>query len=151
METLLIFLGMGVVTFFTRYTMIALLGRETAAGPALSEIEGPVLSTSFQDADEGPALSMSWKDPDEGPALRGSPEDAAGGAGLLQRWLRYVPPAVLAALIVPPVLAPEGHLEIGLSTWAVLAGLVVAWRTRNVLWTIAGGMAMFWILRALVQ
>jgi branched-subunit amino acid transport protein len=97
LETLLIFAGMGLVTFFTRYAMIAALGQELPA--------------------------------------------------LLKRWLRYVPPAVLAALIVPPVLAPQGHLEVGLSAWAALAGAVIAWRTRSVLWTIVGGLAMFWALR----
>jgi len=46
-EKLLIFVGMALATFFTRYTMIATLGREMPS--------------------------------------------------LLRRWLRYVPPAVLAA------------------------------------------------------
>ena len=99
MRTLLIFLGMALVTFFTRYAMIALLGREM-----------PVL---------------------------------------LRRWLRYVPPAVLAALVVPPVLAPQRHLEIGLPALAMLAGTLAAWRTRSVLWTIVAGMVVFWFLRAL--
>ena len=99
MEKLVIFFGMALVTYFTRYTMIAALGREL-----------PVLA---------------------------------------RRWLRYVPPAVLAALVVPAALAPEGRLEVGLPAWAVLAGAVVAWRTRSVLWTILGGMAAFWLLRLL--
>jgi branched-subunit amino acid transport protein len=98
-EKLVIFFGMALVTYFTRYTMIAALGREM-----------PMLA---------------------------------------RRWLRYVPPAVLAALVVPAALAPEGRLEIGLPAWAVLAGAVFAWRTRSVLWTILGGMAAFWLLRLL--
>jgi branched-subunit amino acid transport protein len=98
-EKLVIFFGMALVTYFTRYTMIAALGREMPA--------------------------------------------------LVRRWLRYVPPAVLAALVVPAALAPEGRLEIGLPAWAVLAGAVFAWRTRSVLWTILGGMAAFWLLRLL--
>jgi hypothetical protein len=68
MQKLLIFLGMAAVTYFTRYTMIALLGREL-----------PIL---------------------------------------LRRWLRYVPVAVLAALIVPAALAPQGRLEFGANVWA---------------------------------
>lgn len=99
MEKLVIFFGMALVTYFTRYTMIAALGREM-----------PMLA---------------------------------------RRWLRYVPPTVLAALVVPAALAPEGRLEIGLPAWAVLAGAVFAWRTRSVLWTILGGMAAFWLLRLL--
>lgn len=68
---------------------------------------------------------------------------------LLRRWLRYVPVAVLAALIAPAALAPQGELELGLHAWAMLAGSAVAWRTRNVLLTILGGMAAFWLLRIL--
>jgi branched-subunit amino acid transport protein len=73
----------------------------------------------------------------------------AGVPALFRRWLRYVPPAVLAALVVPAALAPEGHLALGAHAWAVLAGAVCAWRTRSVLWTIVGGMAAFWLLKAL--
>ena len=68
---------------------------------------------------------------------------------ILRRWLRYVPPAVLAALIVPPVLAPEGALQVGLPLWAMLAGAVAAWKTRSVVWTIVAGMAVYWFLRLL--
>jgi branched-subunit amino acid transport protein len=68
---------------------------------------------------------------------------------LLLRWLRYVPPAVLAALVVPATLAPQGRVEVGLPAWSVLAGAIVAWRTRSVLWTIVGGMVAFWLLRLL--
>jgi branched-subunit amino acid transport protein len=97
METLLIFFGMALVTFFTRYVMIAALGREVPA--------------------------------------------------IVQRWLQYVPPAVLAALVVPAALAPHGQLSVDGHTWAVAAGAAFAWRTRSVLWTILGGIAVFWMLR----
>jgi branched-subunit amino acid transport protein len=99
MDTLLIFCGMAVVTFLTRYAAIAALGREIPSR--------------------------------------------------LRRWLCYVPPAVLAALVAPAALAPKGHLELGLPAWALLAGAAVAWRTRSVLWTLVGGLAVFWLLRGL--
>jgi branched-subunit amino acid transport protein len=67
---------------------------------------------------------------------------------LLRRWLAYVPLAVLAALIAPAVLVPQGHLEVGAHFWAVLAGAIVAWRSRGMLSTILGGMAVSWILKA---
>ena len=70
------------------------------------------------------------------------------GSRLVGRWLRFVPASVLAALVVPTVFAPEGQLEFGLQSWALLAGGVIAWRTRNVLWTILGGMAVYWMLLA---
>ena len=56
---------------------------------------------------------------------------------------------VLAALIAPAVLTPQGHLALGPRTWATLVGVIVAWRTRGILSTIASGMLVFWILRAL--
>ena len=80
METLLIFFGMALVTFFTRYVMIAALDREVPP--------------------------------------------------IVQRWLQYVPPAVLAALIAPAALAPQGRLEVSASAWATLAGALIAWRSR---------------------
>jgi branched-subunit amino acid transport protein len=76
MDTLLIFCGMALVTYLTRYAAIAALGGEMP------------------------------------PRLR--------------RWLRYVPPAMLAALIAPAALAPKGHLAFGISAWAVLAGAAIA-------------------------
>jgi branched-subunit amino acid transport protein len=68
---------------------------------------------------------------------------------LLGRWLRFVPAAVLAAIVAPAALAPEGRLTIDIRAWAVLIGVVVAWRTRSVLWTIVGGLAAFYLIRRL--
>jgi branched-subunit amino acid transport protein len=98
-DKVLIFLGMAAVTYFTRYAMIALLGREMPS--------------------------------------------------LLRRWLSYVPTAVLAALIAPAALVPQGRLELGSHLWAAAVGTVVAWRTRSVLWPIVGGLAAFWLAKAL--
>jgi len=64
----------------------------------------------------------------------------------LFRALRYVPPAVLAAIIVPAVLLPEGMLALGWDNAPLVAGIVavlVSWRTRNLLLTILVGMAVF--------
>lgn len=66
----------------------------------------------------------------------------------LVRALRYVPPAVLTAIIVPSVLIPTGQ-EINLSyTNAYLIGAVVAlgvsWISQNLLLTILLGMGAFW-------
>ena len=100
-EALLI-AGMALVTFATRYTMIALLGR----------------------------ISIP--------------------AGLL-RALRYVPAAVLTALIVPALVIPAD--ETLALTWhnanlvAGLAAILVAWRTRHLLFTIVVGMGTFWLWR----
>jgi branched-subunit amino acid transport protein len=70
----------------------------------------------------------------------------------LLRALRYVPAAVLSAIIAPDVLMPGGALDVTLGNERLIAGLVavlVAWRTRNVLWTVGVGMAVLWLLRAI--
>lgn len=67
----------------------------------------------------------------------------------LRRALRFVPPAVLTAIIVPEVLIRDGALEFSLGNErliAALAAILVAWRTKNALWTIAAGMAILWII-----
>ncbi len=70
---------------------------------------------------------------------------------LVQRGLRFVPPAVLSAIIFPELLRPGGTLDLPLGNLRLLAGVLaalVAWRTKNVLLTIAVGMAALWILMA---
>ncbi|MBX3049140.1 MAG: AzlD domain-containing protein [Anaerolineales bacterium] len=65
--------------------------------------------------------------------------------------LRYVPAAVLSAIIVPMVLTPGGELNLSWQNAALLASLVaalVSWRTRNLLLTIVVGMTVFLAWRA---
>lgn len=72
----------------------------------------------------------------------------------IQRALRFVPPAVLAAIIAPEMLRPGGTLDLSLGNVRMLAGflaIVVAWRTKNVLLTIATGMVALWVLQAIVN
>ena len=96
----LVMVGMGVVTFAIRLSMIVLLGR----------VDVPAL---------------------------------------VQRALRFVPPAVFSAIILPELLRPAGRLDLSWGNARLLAGVlaaVVAWRTRNVLLSIAVGMAALWAL-----
>jgi branched-subunit amino acid transport protein len=61
---------------------------------------------------------------------------------LVQRALRFVPPAVLTAIIFQELLTSDGRLALDWSNPRPLAGLVaalVAWRTRSPLWTILAG------------
>jgi branched-subunit amino acid transport protein len=70
----------------------------------------------------------------------------------LRRTLRFVPASVLAALVFPALTYPNGRLDLSLGNVHLLAGLggaLVAWRTKNVLWTIVVGMVLFWVLGAL--
>ena len=69
----------------------------------------------------------------------------------LRRALRFVPASVLAALVFPALTYPNGTLDISFNNTHLLAGLggaLVAWRTKNVLWTIIVGMVLFWVLGA---
>lgn len=73
-------------------------------------------------------------------------------APAIQRGLRYVPTAVLSAIILPEILLPGGIPDFSPGNPRLLAGLiaaVVAWKTRNVLWTIALGMCALWLFAAL--
>lgn len=71
---------------------------------------------------------------------------------LAERALRYVPPAVLAALVVPAlvVIQPEaGSLALDRLLAGTLAG-AVAWRTENVFATMGVGMGVLWVMRFLL-
>ncbi len=69
---------------------------------------------------------------------------------LVQRALRFVPVAVLTAIIVPALtLLPNGAFNTNMLNPRLLAGIVaviVAWETKNVILTIVIGMIVFWVL-----
>jgi branched-subunit amino acid transport protein len=65
----------------------------------------------------------------------------------LMAALKFIPPAVLAAIIVPALLAPQDQLDFSLTNDYLIAGIVtafVAWRTQNLLLTLAIGMVALW-------
>lgn len=69
---------------------------------------------------------------------------------LMSRALMYVPASVLAALVLPAVVYPNGHADFVLDNPQIPAALIaawVAWRTRNTLLTLAAGMAMLWVFK----
>ena len=73
---------------------------------------------------------------------------------LLGRALRFVPAAVLTAVVIPLLFYNNGALEVSLGNERLLAGAVaalIAWRTRSVLFTLGGGMVMLWALQAIGQ
>jgi branched-subunit amino acid transport protein len=60
-----------------------------------------------------------------------------------RRGLRYVPVAVLSAIILPELTSPKGSLFLSWRNPQLLAGAVailVAWKTKNVILTIVVGM-----------
>lgn len=70
----------------------------------------------------------------------------------LRMALRFVPPAVLSAIVFPELLMPGGDFDFSFGNGRLLAGVLaamVAWRTKNVVLTILVGMAALYILQAL--
>jgi branched-subunit amino acid transport protein len=71
----------------------------------------------------------------------------------INRALRYVPPAALAAIVFPALFMPDGGLDISMGNTRLLAGLVaalVAWRSKSALLAIAAGMVLLGVLNALL-
>ncbi len=67
----------------------------------------------------------------------------------LERALRFVPVAVLTALIMPMILLPAGQWQVSINNPYLVASLVAvavaAWR-KNLLLTIVVGLVVFFIL-----
>jgi len=69
----------------------------------------------------------------------------------LERSLKYVPPAVLTAIIFPELLINAGKLDLSPGNDRLISGvlaILVALTTRNTLVTILSGMAALWLLQA---
>jgi branched-subunit amino acid transport protein len=67
----------------------------------------------------------------------------------VHRLLRQIPPAALAALVVPALVRADGTIDLFHPRLAAgLAAAVVAWRTRNIALTLVVGMAVLLILEA---
>lgn len=71
----------------------------------------------------------------------------------MRRALRFVPAAVLTAIVTPEVFSPAGSLDVtfGNPRWlaAVLAAFV-AWKTRNIGLTMLAGLAALWVLQSVL-
>jgi branched-subunit amino acid transport protein len=70
----------------------------------------------------------------------------------LFKALKFVPPAVLSAIILPAVLMPTGVIELEINNAPLIAGsaaMLVAWRSRSLLVTIVLGMLVLWGWRGL--
>ena len=66
----------------------------------------------------------------------------------VQRVLRQIPPAALAAIVVPDLLRPHAELDFWQPELAagVVAALII-WRTRSTALTLVVGMAVLVVLR----
>lgn len=73
--------------------------------------------------------------------------------GNLRRALRFVPAAVLSAIIFPELIVRDGSLFLSPANPRLLAGLLaflVAWRSRNAVVTILAGMAALILFQAIL-
>jgi branched-subunit amino acid transport protein len=69
---------------------------------------------------------------------------------IVERALRFVPVAVLSAIIAPELVLVGGTLDISLGNLRLIAGIVatlVAWYTKNIVWTILAGMSILLVLQ----
>jgi branched-subunit amino acid transport protein len=68
----------------------------------------------------------------------------------LNRALRFVPPAALSAIIFPALFMPDDRFDVSLSNERLLAGAaaaLIAWKSKNTLFSIAAGMVLLWLLQ----
>lgn len=79
-------------------------------------------------------------------ALFGRLDDVPEG---VERALRFVPAAVLSALVVPQFVLADGSVALSAANARLFAGAfaaLVAWRTEDILATIVAGMGALWVL-----
>ncbi len=73
--------------------------------------------------------------------------------GWLERWLRLIPGAVLAASLAQALLVQEGRIAFSATNVSLLAAVpafAVAWRTRSVILTMLAGMAAYALLQNVI-
>lgn len=82
---------------------------------------------------------------------------------LLEKWsipdwfrrsLRYVPPAVLSAILVPELASWNGRLNFSWENPQILPGILailIAWRTRSVLLSLAAGLAGYLLITSIMK
>lgn len=69
--------------------------------------------------------------------------------GAMRRALRFVPPAILSAIVAPELFIRSGQIDFSLENARLLAGgiaILVAWKTRNTLLTITAGFVALFLL-----
>lgn len=68
-------------------------------------------------------------------------------------WLKYVPVAVLSALLLPALLVADGRLNLAwdnLFLWAAIPAALVALKTRSMFATLLAGMAVVALARLIL-
>ena len=73
---------------------------------------------------------------------------------LFQRGLRFVPLAVLPALIFPDIFMNDNHFDIPPDLPRLFGGItavLMAWKTKNIFLTIGAGMVVFYALQFMLH
>ncbi len=71
--------------------------------------------------------------------------------GDIKTGLYFVPPAVLTAIILPEVLYSGDELQLNFGNFRLIASIIavlVAWKTKSPILTVAIGMIVLWVLLA---
>ncbi len=69
---------------------------------------------------------------------------------LIERWLTYIPAAILAALVAPEIFLINGSLALNLDNIFLLASLptlFIAWKFKSLFLTLASGMGLVALIR----
>ena len=72
---------------------------------------------------------------------------------VVERWLAYVPAAVLSAMLFPSVLMSEGKLAVQLDNlylWASVPAILIAWKTRSLFPPVVAGVVTLAVIRLIV-
>jgi len=72
---------------------------------------------------------------------------------IIQRALRFVPVAVLAAIILPELIFQNDTIIISMENPRLLAGIIailVAWKTKNIAWTVLVGMGILLLVQSFI-
>ena len=67
----------------------------------------------------------------------------------VQNSMKFVPSAVLSALVFPAIIIKEDIIWISPQNPRLIAGIIamfIAWRTKNLLLTIVVGLGVFWLI-----
>jgi len=68
------------------------------------------------------------------------------------RALKFVPVAVLTAIVFPATLMPDGNLSLDWTNAYIIGAItavLISWRTKSLVWTIVVSMAVFLLWRGL--
>ena len=67
---------------------------------------------------------------------------------IILKGLKFVPAAVLTAIIIPAILLDDQQIDISIHNSFLIASIIAgltAWKSKNLLLTIIVGMSSFWV------